>query len=133
MKQILQHTLVILLLSFQSVAFGQTNNFHQALIRATQNGDASTLAGYFNDNIELVLPGKSGVYSRNQAEMVVRDFFASADPQEFKIIHEGNRENASFVIGSLTGKSETYRIYFLTKNNDKKLVIHQLRIEKQDD
>ncbi|MBP8791311.1 MAG: DUF4783 domain-containing protein [Breznakibacter sp.] len=133
MKQILQHTIVILLLSFQSVAFGQTNNFPQALIRATQNGDASTLAGYFNDNIELVLPGKSGVYSRNQAEMVVRDFFASADPQEFKIIHEGNRENASFVIGSLTGKSETYRIYFLTKNNDKKLVIHQLRIEKQDD
>ncbi len=133
MKQILQHTLVILLLSFHSAAFGQTNNFPQALIRATQNGDASTLAGYFNDNIELVLPGKSGVYSRNQAEMVVRDFFASADPQEFKIIHEGNRENASFVIGSLTGKSETFRIYFLTKNNDKKLVIHQLRIEKQDD
>ncbi len=133
MKPILHFTVTILLLSFQCSAFAQSGSFPQALVKATQNGDASTLAGYFNDNIELVLPGKSGVYSRNQAEMVVRDFFETVAPQEFKIIHEGNRENASFVIGSLTGKSETFRVYFLTKNNEKKLVIHQLRIEKQDD
>lgn len=133
MKHVLQLTIVCLLLSFQTSTFGQTNSFPQALIRATQNGDASTLAGYFNDNIELVLPGKSGIYSRNQAEMVVRDFFATTEPQEFRIIHEGNRENASFVIGSLTSRNETFRIYFLTKNSDKKTVIHQLRIEKQDD
>lgn len=133
MKHLLQLTIVCLLLTFQTSTFGQTNSFPQALIRATQNGDASTLAGYFNDNIELVLPGKSGIYSRNQAEMVVRDFFATTEPQEFRIIHEGNRENASFVIGSLTSRNETFRIYFLTKNSDKKTVIHQLRIEKQDD
>ncbi len=133
MKQYLLLTIFILFISVQNQVFSQTSSFPQALIKATQNGDASTLAGYFNDNIELVLPGKSGVYSRNQAEMVVRDFFDTTEPQEFNIIHEGNRESACFVIGSLTGKAETFRVYFLTKNNDKKIVIHQLRIEKQDD
>jgi hypothetical protein len=133
MKQLLHLTIIILLLSVENEIHSQTTSFPQTLIRATRDGDASTLAGYFNENIEMVLPGKSGVYSRNQAEMVVRDFFGTTEPQEFTIIHEGTRENASFVIGSLRGKTETFRVYFLTKNNDKKLVIHQLRIEKQDD
>ena len=123
-------TIIFLMLTQLGVA---QSSFPQHLIRATQNGDASTLSAAFNDNVELVLPGKSGIYNRSQAEMVVRDFFAMANPQDFKIIHEGTRDNASYVIGALSGRNENYRVYFLTKSSDRKTIIHQLRIEKQDD
>lgn len=132
MKQFVLHTFLLMMLTHFS-ALAQSGSFPNHLIRATQNGDAATLAAAFNDNVELVLPGKSGIYSRSQAEMVVRDFFSSADPQEFKIMHEGTRDNASYVIGTLVCKSENFRVYFLTKSSEKKIIIHQLRIERQDD
>lgn len=132
MKQFIPYIIVLVMAFTQAVA-AQNNGFPANLVKATQNGDATTLAAAFNDNVELVLPGKSGIYGKFQAEMVVREFFSMAEPQEFKVIHEGTRENASYVIGALSGRNENFRVYFLTKSADKKTIIHQLRIEKQDD
>ncbi|NPA35263.1 MAG: DUF4783 domain-containing protein [Chlorobi bacterium] len=103
------------------------------IIDATRDGDASALSEYFNENIELVIPQKSGIFSKSQAEMVLKEFFTNNPPENFRIIHEGSRQNASFAIGNYLTNSGTYRFYFLTKNENGKLLIHQLRIEKQND
>ena len=44
------------------------------VIGALRAGNASELARYIDDNVELSLPDKSDRYSRAQATMVLQDF-----------------------------------------------------------
>ncbi|TAJ12803.1 DUF4783 domain-containing protein [Marinilabiliaceae bacterium JC017] len=125
--------MMLLLLSVSGLPSQSSSNFPEAITNATRKGDAKTLASYFNSSIELVLPGKSGVFSKSQAEMIVKEFFSQNPPQQFRIIHKGMRSNASFAIGSYETPSGKYRFYFLTKETNNKALIHQLRIERQDD
>ncbi len=125
---------LILALSFSLSLNAQNKNaISSDIVNAVKDGNASELSEYFNENIELVIPQKSGIFSKSQAEMVLKDFFTQNPPKGFKIIHEGSRQNASFAIGNYTTNSGIYRLSFLTKNVNNKLLIHQLRIEKQND
>ena len=123
----------VLLLSTTSVYSQSETSFPRDVIKATKSGDAQILSAHFFDNIELVLPGKTGVFSRKQAEMIVKDFFSQNPPSDFRIIHEGRKENASYAIGNFSSSTGVYRFTFLTKNAANKVLIHQLRIEKQDE
>jgi len=102
------------------------------IITCLKSGNAKTLSGYFNQNIELVVPESDNVYSKAQAQLIVNDFFNSHIPQTFSVIHQGGKEGAQYVIGNLGTKKGTFRVYFLLKKNDGKAYIHQLRIEKQE-
>ena len=125
---------LVLTFGFSFLLFAQSSNtISPDIVSATRAGSASDLAKYFNNNIELVIPQKSGIFSKSQAEMVLKDFFTQNPPDGFKIIHEGSRQNASFAIGNYTTGSNVYRISFLTKKEKGNLLIHQLRIEKQND
>ncbi|GAO30963.1 hypothetical protein JCM15548_13287 [Geofilum rubicundum JCM 15548] len=81
----------------------------------------------------MVLPDKSGVFSREQAQFLIKDFFDKHPPTSFQIIHQGERENATFAIGRYNYNQGQYRLLFLTKNNGHETLIHQLRVEKQDE
>ena len=126
-------SLILTLFMSYSLSAQNSSAISPDIVSATRDGSASDLAEYFNDNIELVIPQKSGIFSKSQAEMVLKDFFAKNPPTDFKIIHEGSRQNASFAIGNYTTGNSVYRMYFLTKKVDGNLLIHQLRIEKQND
>jgi len=117
-------------IAYCSPANAQNNSLPQGIITAVSGGNAEKLANYFNDNIELVIPQKSGIFSKSQAQMILKEFFTKNPPSSFKIIHQGSRQNASFAIGNYNSGNNFYRFYFLTKKTNNKLLIHQLRIEK---
>ena len=73
------------------------------------------------------------MYSRSQAEQILLKFFLDHKPLAFKIIFEGGKENSRYAIGSLTTKETKYRIYILIKKQDGEPLIHQLRIEEEDE
>jgi hypothetical protein len=102
------------------------------IILSLKSGNARTLSGYFNQNVELVVPGSDNVYSKAQAQLIVNDFFSSHSPQSFSVIHQGGKEGAQYVIGNLGTRKGSFRVYFLLKKSDGKDYIHQLRIEKQE-
>ncbi len=134
MKNILKtvaFTLSVLIAVALNADAQSNNSLPQGIVSATGNGNADKLASYFNDNIELVLPQKSGIFSKSQAQMILKEFFTNNPPASFKIIHQGSRQNASFAIGNYKSGGNVYRFYFLTKKTNNKLLIHQLRIEKQ--
>ena len=124
--------LIIAFISLSLSVMGQ-NNLPSSVVKATQNGDARSLAEGFNSSLKLILPNKSGVFSKSQAEYMMGDFFRQNAPSSFTIIHQGQRENASFAIGKYISSTGTYRFYFLTKNDSGKILIHQLRIEEQNE
>jgi hypothetical protein len=102
------------------------------IILSLRTGNARTLSGYFNQNVELVVPESDNVYSKAQAQLIVNDFFNSHSPQSFSVIHQGGKEGAQYVIGNLGTRQGSFRVYFLLKKSDGKDYIHQLRIEKQE-
>jgi len=103
------------------------------LVLSFKFGNDKTLSGYFNQNIELVVPGHDDVFSKSQAQQLVARFFKENMPESFSIIHQGSsgNEGARYAIGTLVTAKGNFRVYFLLKTTNNKAVIHQLRIEKQ--
>ena len=133
--RIIKFTLIIFTLAFflQENKSQSNGSFPQEITKATQRGDANSLASFFNDRIELMLPEKSGVFSKEQAQFIMKDFFYDHKPTSFQINHEGVRDNSSYVIGRYVCSKDQFRFYFLTKNVDNKTLIIQIRVDKQDE
>lgn len=105
----------------------------QPILESFNTGNAVLMAGYFNQNVELVVMEKDNVYSRAQAEQIISNFFSSFTPvkgKAFSVIHESGKGDAQSVIGQLRTDKGEFRVYFLLKKNGAKAYIHQLRIER---
>ena len=125
-----------LLTSFIVVFFLSLSVFAQIpddLILSLKSGNDKILSEYFNQNIELVVPGHDDVFSKSQAQQLVAKFFKESVPESFSIIHQGSsgNEGARYAIGTLVTAKGNFRVYFLLKTSNNKAIIHQLRIEKQ--
>jgi len=99
------------------------------IINALNNGDANQLTGYLNSNVELFIENKNDVFRKPQATEIINDFFRKNRVTGFQLLHKGNKDAASFVIGTLKTSSGSYRLYVLTRKNE----IQQLRIEPSND
>ena len=102
------------------------------IILSLKSGNAKILSGYFNQNIELVVPDNDNVYSKAQAQQIVSNFFNTYTPVGFTVIHSGGKEGARHVIGKLTTREGEFRVYYLLKQSEGKDIIHLLKIEKQE-
>jgi hypothetical protein len=100
---------------------------------AIRSGNAKDVSRYFGTSIDLQTADKSGVYSKNQAEMVLKDFLQANAPRSFDIIHKGATEDksAQYAIGSMVTANGTYRTYILVGNVSGQIVIQQLSFEKE--
>jgi len=121
------------LVYFMQVSASQDDNIPEEIILSIRAGNAAELAKFFYTNIELVILEKEDVYSKAQAEQILRKFFTDNHPTSFKIIFEGGKEVSRYAIGSLTASTGNFRVYFLIKDQDGSPLIHQLRIEKEDE
>ena len=99
---------------------------------AIKKGNAKELAVYFDSNIELTLLDKDGTYSKSQAEIIIKDFFAKNPPSDFSINHNGSSKDLSqFFIGSYkTANKQNFRIYYLVKSVSGKMLVQQLQIQE---
>ncbi|MFC2115331.1 DUF4783 domain-containing protein [Bacteroidota bacterium] len=128
---ILIFTWAFLILAFPMNA--QTGEIPEGISLSFKAGNAEELSKFFHSNVELIILEKEDVYSRSQAEQIIRKFFTEHKPVAFKIIFEGGKENSRYAIGSLQTQETKYRVYILMKKQDESPIIHQLRIEKEED
>lgn len=119
-------TVVVL---FASIAgFSQSD---KEINLALKTGNVNTISKYMITNIELIIGEKEGVYSKSQAIAILKDFYKKNEAKNFSIIHQGGKEGAKYIIGTLQTTNKSYRVYYLLKQENKKEYIHQLRIENQ--
>ncbi len=100
------------------------------VIVALKTGDAQSLATFFNYHVELVVVGKSDVYSKYQSQIILKNFFRRNEPNNFSLLQRGSNAKVSFAIGRLYTSNGKYKVYILGKGTGKNYKIHQLRIEK---
>lgn len=104
----------------------------QDINMALRSGNFKLISSLFFSSVELNLPGSEGLYSKAQAELILKDFFQKNAPKNFTAKHGGeSKDGAKFNIGTLETSSGNYRTYFFLKKEGELLLIKELRIEKE--
>jgi hypothetical protein len=101
------------------------------IIVAFRTGNASSLSKYFNTNLELAINSNDDIYSREQAELILKDFFMKNIPTSFTILHKSGKEESRYAIGNLSTTNGKFRVTILVKLKENQPLIHQLRIQKE--
>jgi hypothetical protein len=106
-------------------------NILESVAAAIQAGNAKQLAQYFDSNVDITVYNKEEMYSKTQAEMVVKDFFAKNSPASFKIIHKGaSNQGSEYAIGTLVTSVGSFRTYIYIKQKGTSYFIQEIRFEK---
>lgn len=100
---------------------------------AFKAGNSAELSKYMNSTIELLLLDKEDFYKKNVAEAILRDFFRNYPTRDFTIRHQGAKNDAHYAIGNLRTDKGDFRVYFLLKKVNSELLIHQIRIESDNE
>jgi len=104
-----------------------------SLATAFKTGNSSEIAKYFNNSVDLSIPGNEGVYSNTQAKLILKTFFQNNKPTDFSIVHNGDSKNNShYSIGKLSTSKGIFRTYILYKEVNKKVTILELKIESDE-
>lgn len=102
-----------------------------AISDAFKQGDGDKLSAFFDESVDLKVKERENIFSKMQARIIVKDFFAANKVNSFTIQHEGGPETAPFVIGILQTANGTFRVYCLLKKNAGQLLIQKFRLEQQ--
>jgi hypothetical protein len=101
------------------------------VVTAMKNGDATQIARFFDNTVEITMPDKSNNYSKNQAEIVLKDFFTTNGIKTFEVIHKGENAGSQYCIGTLVTKNGSFRTtVFMKQKNDKQL-LQEIRFENR--
>lgn len=100
------------------------------VVAAMKTGNSKDLAQLFIPNIDLTVKETSDVYSKAQAEQILRKFFNDNPPVDLVIEHSGvSKFGDKYYIGILRTRSAYFRVTFFLKKGDDDLQVKQLRIE----
>ncbi|PKP43502.1 MAG: DUF4783 domain-containing protein, partial [Bacteroidetes bacterium HGW-Bacteroidetes-12] len=98
MKKLFTATLIIL--TFSAFVNPLIND---NIAKALKAGNSAAVANFFNTTVDLTLPNNEGVFSKAQAELILKTFFANNKPSDFKVVHDGeSKNNTLYSIGNLT-------------------------------
>jgi len=123
-------TLLLLSVLLQLTDVYAQGSIPQTLIEAFKAGNTADLTKFFNSSIELAILDQEDIYSKQQAELIIKDFFSKHMPTNFVILHKGGKEGSQYAIGNLVTAKGNFRVTFLIKQHDNKPFIHQLRFEE---
>ena len=98
-----------------------------------KSGNTKEIAKHFAPSVELLIIDQEDVYSKAQAEQILKDFFVKNPPAKSGIIHSVN-SNPKYRYGviSLQTKNSKFRINItlMLQKTSNVFLITELRIEK---
>jgi len=102
----------------------------EEVVSAMRSGDANQLSRYFDDRIDISLPGKNDNYSKSQGELILKDFFTNNNVKDFQIKHKGENNGSQFCFGVLQTKSGNYRTKLYMKQKGDKQVLQEIGFQR---
>jgi hypothetical protein len=106
-------------------------NIDQVLV-ALRTGNATQLAKYFDSRVDISLPTKSDNFSKNQAEMILKDFFASNEVKDFQVKHKGENNGSQFCIGLLQTRNGNYRTKLYMKQKGGEQLVQEIAFQAEE-
>lgn len=126
---IMKKLLLLMGLGVVLVSF-RTQSDSDEIIRGLKAGNAELVASYFENYIDLTLPGKDEIKNigKNQATIAFKSFFSENAIKGFELSSQREAGTTMYMAGKLTGKNRGYNITLLLKNKDGKHQIISVRI-----
>ena len=122
-----------LALTFICIINVTASDIFEDVTNALRSGDAKAISRYFGNTVDLTIANQEEVYSKTQAEQILKDFFNKNTPKSFTLMHKGeSKEGAYYAIGTyISSQGVTYRTYFYLKQQGGTTVIQELRFMKE--
>jgi hypothetical protein len=121
----------LLTLAVLAASFSKQQMVIDDVLNGFRNADAGHIAKHFDNTLEMTLPdGRSGSYSKAQAEQVLKDFFKNHPVKGFQSVHKGENSGNQFCIGTLQARTGNYRTtIYMGQRGDKQLV-QEVKLER---
>lgn len=86
----------------------------------------------FAKNVDLNILGEGDVYTKDQAEVILNNFFTKNQPFTVKLIHQvKSNADLKYMVVALSSKSGTYRTSISLRNNNGAFQVNELHIEAE--
>ncbi|HHS96227.1 MAG TPA: DUF4783 domain-containing protein [Phaeodactylibacter sp.] len=130
-KSTIMKYLMIALLTSTSFFLAKAQSIED-ISKAIKNGDANTLAKYFDADVELTILEDVDIMSKQAAKKQITIFFQKNKPTAYTQLHKGTSkgQGGQYSIGKLSTSSGTYRVYIYLRVDGDKKRIQELRFEK---
>jgi hypothetical protein len=103
------------------------------IVNAVRSSRVSDIKKYFDNTVPITINSTQSIYSRSQAEIVLKDFFRDNNPKDLVIENSGSPDNTSqFAIGSFNTANGKYNIYILLKMKGRSsYLVQEIRVDKE--
>ncbi len=121
--------LAALTLSLVLVSFRNSVGIDDIAV-AMRSGNIGQISRYLDSRVgHFPFPRKSDTYSKSQAEMIIRDFFATNVVKNFLVQHKGENGGSEFCVGVLQTHNGDYRTTLFMKQKGDKKLLQELRFQ----
>jgi len=115
---------------FLVLSFAKANDVIDDIASCVRTANTKELSKYFASTVSLTLLNDEGMYSRVQAEIILRDFFSRNAPTGVKVAHRlDSNPNFRYVVLTLDTAKETFRVSYKLTNSDNSFQVTEFRIE----
>lgn len=98
---------------------------------AIKTGNAKEVIKFFNTSVDMNLDGEVAMYSKAQAEFVLKDFFKKHPSSDFSIVHTGSSKGGlQFAIGRYVSNADTFDVVIRVKEVSGSYLIHEINFVK---
>ena len=102
------------------------------VLNAMRTNRVEELGRYFDNFVPVTINNNQTNYSRNQAELVLRDFFDRNPPRDFKVMNiSSSGQNSQFGIAEFNTPNGRYGVYVLVRQNGSNTVVKEIRINRE--
>lgn len=102
----------------------------EGVVAALKKGSSQELARYLDEQVDLLLESRVVSSDREATLKTLDGFFTSHRVNGFGVIHQGRRNESSFIIGTLATANGNYRVNCFFRREKDKYIVHQIRIDK---
>ncbi|MEX2567256.1 MAG: DUF4783 domain-containing protein [Cyclobacteriaceae bacterium] len=125
-------TLVLFFLSILVVKSQEIKEDYGIAV-ALEEGSSKAISNYFDEMVEISLGNNKRDFSKNQAEVVLRDFFDDYEAKGFEWRHQHqSNENFIYLIGIYQSINDVFRVLIKgKKSQNEQFIIYSLDFLKE--
>lgn len=90
---------------------------------AFKGGNASSLSGSMDKEVDMALPGSSKKCNANDAVSMLNTFFGGNKPTGFTVVHHADKKENGFFVAKLPTSSGEYRVNVTYRAEGNKAII----------
>ncbi|MEO0895101.1 MAG: DUF4783 domain-containing protein [Bacteroidota bacterium] len=105
----------LLFLNFSNAQGQPAQSTLNGVVESLMTTDADRLSGFFGEQVELVILGRTQVLSRTQAQYVMDRFFSKFPFSSFNTLHVGEASGTLYALGEYKSSGGTFEVNIFIK------------------